>query len=627
MRDSEVAKLGSLRLDSTGKTMYIDNNQSVSLKLDIGQSLDENLETFYCNKDTLLVTYSKGTQLQITRTLINNLIEEYTVKWTNPNCIHYLKDCINLKSGGYWYGGPELAQQRWPIADNSYDFAQYFVGDALQVTLSGLERYWLCSEKYALHVPEEVPLWTKHKDGQLFLQAQIRDSVYKPFFKDSENPVLVYVIFKTMSDKIMSLKSFHFAVHSILIHQLPEAPDELMISSPIWTTWARYCVHRFANNTCTLAFDEKYKTKIDQSAVLKFAEEIKQHGCDISQIELDDKWSTKYGDFKFDLSKFPDVVGMCNRLHEMNIRLTLWIHPFINIDSENAKDPTVTGICVKNKDGVPGVTKWWNGQEAFVVDFTNPDAVKWFKDQLNLLKKLGIFSFKFDAGEVSYLPKDFALFSGKCPNDYTKAYVEMASGFGNAIEARVFSRCQNLPIFFRTLDRLSTWSNVGIDTILPVAFNFSILGYYFNMPDIIGGNAYAEGKPSKELYIRWMQANLFLLTMQFSYTPWDFDDETVAVYHLLMDIRKEMFVYLDAAVKNCCETGQPVICPMWWLNDSEEAFTCEDQYTVGADLIVAPVLVPNQQKRFVFLPERKWEYYLTKKVYEGVAKVEVEVQT
>lgn len=50
------------------------------------------------------------------------------------------------------------------------------------MTLSGLERYWLCSEKYALHVPEEVPLWTKHKDGQLFLQAQIRDSVYKPFF-------------------------------------------------------------------------------------------------------------------------------------------------------------------------------------------------------------------------------------------------------------------------------------------------------------------------------------------------------------------------------------------------------------------------------------------------------------
>lgn len=147
MRDSEVAKLGSLRLDSTGKTMYIDNNQSVSLKLDIGQSLDENLETFYCNKDTLLVTYSKGTQLQITRTLINNLIEEYTVKWTNPNCIHYLKDCINLKSGGYWYGGPELAQQRWPIADNSYDFAQYFVGDALQVSslkLSDLIYSLLC---------------------------------------------------------------------------------------------------------------------------------------------------------------------------------------------------------------------------------------------------------------------------------------------------------------------------------------------------------------------------------------------------------------------------------------------------------------------------------------------------
>ena len=51
-----------------------------------------------------------------------------------------------------------------------------------------------------------------------------------------------------------------------------------------------------------------------------------------------------------------------------------------------------------------------------------------------------------------------------------------------------------------------------------------LLGYPFVLPDMIGGNAY-NGRPSKELFVRWAQANAFMPALQFSHLPWDYDEE------------------------------------------------------------------------------------------------------
>lgn len=51
-----------------------------------------------------------------------------------------------------------------------------------------------------------------------------------------------------------------------------------------------------------------------------------------------------------------------------------------------------------------------------------------------------------------------------------------------------------------------------------------ILGYPFVLPDMVGGNAYVT-HPSKELFVRWAQANVFMPAIQFSILPWGFDDE------------------------------------------------------------------------------------------------------
>lgn len=73
----------------------------------------------------------------------------------------------------------------------------------------------------------------------------------------------------------------------------------------------------------------------------------------------------------------------------------------------------------------------------------------------------------------------------------------------------------------------------------------NMVGYPLVLPDMIGGNGYSENglappgstddddnddsfrdnRPSKEIFLRWLQANTFMPCLQFSYVPWDYDSD------------------------------------------------------------------------------------------------------
>jgi len=98
------------------------------------------------------------------------------------------------------------------------------------------------------------------------------------------------------------------------------------------------------------------------------------------------------------------------------------------------------GYLIKGSKGRTGITKWWQGDNAGVVDFTNEKAVEWWQSRLRQLqRKYGINSFKFDAGETSYLPVSPKLQNGEpntSPNLYTTKYVEAVATFGGLVEVR-----------------------------------------------------------------------------------------------------------------------------------------------------------------------------------------------
>lgn len=57
----------------------------------------------------------------------------------------------------------------------------------------------------------------------------------------------------------------------------------------------------------------------------------------------------------------------------------------------------------------------------------------------------------------------------------------------------------------------------------------NMVGYPFVLPDMIGGNGYNNIRPDSEIFIRWLQANVFMPSLQFSYVPWDYLDGDINV--------------------------------------------------------------------------------------------------
>ena len=59
---------------------------------------------------------------------------------------------------------------------------------------------------------------------------------------------------------------------------------------------------------------------------------------------------------------------MVSDMHAMNQRVTLWVHPFCNIDSENFVNGTLNNYWVKDSSGAhPGFTSWWNGANSVIL--------------------------------------------------------------------------------------------------------------------------------------------------------------------------------------------------------------------------------------------------------------------
>jgi len=145
--------------------------------------------------------------------------------------------------------------------------------------------------------------------------------------------------------------------------------------------------------------------------------------------------------------------------------------------------------------------------------------------------------------------------------------------------------------------------------MIPTLFHFGLLGYPFVLPDMIGGNAYG-GRPSKELYIRWMQANVLMPSMQISIVPWDYDDETVKITQEVLQLRKMFAAYILAVARQSTVDGSPMNKPLWWLApEDRETFTIDHQYSLGHDVIVAPILDEGATSRDIYLPEGTWVAY------------------
>ncbi|XP_025203032.1 myogenesis-regulating glycosidase-like [Melanaphis sacchari] len=95
--------------------------------------------------------------------------------------------------------------------------------------------------------------------------------------------------------------------------------------------------------------------------------------------------------------------------------------------------------------------------------------------------------------------------------------------------------------------------------------------------------------------------------VQFSYTPWDFDSQTLSLCRHFMDLRSNYTDTIVDLMKNTVANGSPVNPPVWWIDPTDiDAYTIDDQFMLGENILVAPVLVEGATSRNIYLPTGLW---------------------
>lgn len=541
----------------------------------------------WSNEARLTIQHSRLDVKRLTSTL-----DCYDVSWKALRCVNQvLTDCVNLDSGHHWYGGYADKFQYWPFQKNKRLMAAYQVNDSYPGEIGGVvERYFFSTSGVGIFVDHEVPLYfsLNEPEGQMCFTAKYEKYPYVNI--ENVPPVLNYKI--CHADNV---KDLHLKMSDLFIDKPVGIPDELLFKRPIWSTWAQY------------------KKAINQSTVLEFARDILCNNFTLAQLEIDDEWTPAYGDMVFDQNKFPDAADMVKELSDQNIRVTLWVHPFFNTDSKAFAEAAINSMLIRQVDSpAPAITPWWDGKIAAILDVSNESAVEWFKSKLNILKTdYNITSFKFDAGETSWGPHVYsqAKMTTNPAEAYPMKWVKLAAEADPLYrqEVRVGYKTQKYPVFVRMMDKFSNWGHENAFlSIIPCVLTYGLLGYHFVLPDMIGGNAYNDS-PDPELYVRWVQLNTFLPGMQYSIVPWKYNTTIINIARKFTEMRETFAPILLKYARESTRTGEPIVRPLWWVDPTDEVtWTIDDEFLVGDEILVAPIMIQSARSRDIYFPLGNW---------------------
>ncbi|CAG9859821.1 unnamed protein product [Phyllotreta striolata] len=527
----------------------------------------------------------------------------YRVTWISTNTTSVFRDCYDLNSETTnWFGGPERYVQN-SLEELTLDGdSPYIIKKSDNFAIA--ERYWLNSRGTFIFVHDIVPLFVEQRS---LLQVCFIAKSIDPYINRNRT-VLEYDVI-TKSD---SKEAHLFAVNNYLGKPTGH-PNEKMIRNPIWTTWP------------------KYKKYIDDDKVREFAKSIAAHNFS-GQLEIDEDWEVCFGSHVFNKAKFPNISSTVDYIKSLGFgTVTLWINPFVNNDCQNySKEGLEKGYFVKNPKGDTKAI-WWESDDAHQVDFTNPNAAEWFADKVRALAKdPGMDGFKFDAGETDYaIPPsqfDYIADQEQVPNIFTTKYVETCSQFGDLIEVRAGWRTQHLPMFVRMIDKDCVWSyDDGLQSLVTTLIQMNMNGYTMVLPDMVGGNGY-RAQPTSELLVRWTQANALMPALQFGYLPWDYPSDTYDIVEIVRKFANLHTEYADKIIKAMeasIKYGTPVNPPIWWVDPTDpKAFTYDDEFLLGEDVLVAPVLLETVYQRNIYLPSGTWKDGNNGTIYEGPVVLE-----
>lgn len=397
-----------------------------------------------------------------------------------------------------------------------------------------------------------------------------------------------------LKDSFSTLRGAYMAVAEKYFLSDGNIPDEKFFAVPQYNTWIELMYNQ------------------NQADIISYAEEIVKNGMPPGILMIDEGWSNDYGIYDFSAERFPDPCAMVDRLHELGFTVMLWVVPLISPDSNTYRELRETDILLHDKDGKIAVREWWNGYSA-VIDLSNPKAVEWFTQKLDeCMKKYNIDGFKFDSADAYLYKTDDKAYAPCEPLDMTTLYNELGKKY-KFNEFRAAWNVKGRPYVTRLQDKAHSWGNDGLSAIIPDTCIQGLVGSFFGCPDMIGGGAYGsflgDFKLDEELYLRWLQASVLCPMMQFSIAPWrvlsNENFETVKKYVKLHQKYSDTFI---ALAKEAAKTREPIVRLMEYEFPNQGFEKVNDQFMLGKDILVAPVINKDGVKREVKLPIGEWKY-------------------
>lgn len=370
-----------------------------------------------------------------------------------------------------------------------------------------------------------------------------------------------------------------------------------------------------------------FTTNYDEDTVTSFIQGMADRDLPLHVFHFDCFWMKEFHwvNFEWDQRVFPDPEAMLRRLKARGLRICVWINPYIAQRSALFDEGMQHGYLVKQPDG--DVWQWDRWQAGMgLVDFTNPDACRWFGDKLRGLIDMGVDCFKTDFGER--IPTEVVYSDGSDPvkmhNYYAYLYnktvfavLEEKLGQG---QATVFARSataggQQFPVHWGG-DCTATFESMAES--LRGGLSLGLSGFGFWSHDIGG----FEQTASADVYKRWCAFGLLSSHSRLhgsnSYrVPWLFDEQAVDVLRAFTKLKCRLMPYLFAAATQAHATGTPMMRAMLLEFPDDPACDFLDrQYMLGDALLVAPIFTPDGSVDY-YLPAGRWTNFLTGQVIEG----------
>ena len=401
------------------------------------------------------------------------------------------------------------------------------------------------------------------------------------------------------------------------------------------------------------------------------AEEVvkqyRQRDLPLDVLHLDIDYMQAYRVFTWDTTRFPNPNELSKKLGQQGVKLVTIVDPGVKHQPSTSTASTGSSPWLmsqaesyyvfnegvsrnyfqKRKNGQLFVPRVWPGDSVFV-DFTLPDARRWWGDLHRAYTDAGVAGIWTDMNE----PSDFVDQTGKNQIDVVShdegensTHAKNRNVFALLMARATYEGLQRLQPDKRpyvitraayagvqrystmwTGDTVSTWESLALS--IPMFQTLGLSGEPFVGSDVGGFIGRANG----ELLVRSYQVSFLAPFCRnhkaidgYDQEPWRFGKYYEDVIRKYLKLRYELLPFLYSTLEEAHRTGVPLFRPLL-LNYQDDAntYNLDDQFMIGSDLLVAPILTAGQTQRLVYLPKGIWYDYWTNKRHDGGTMIKVE---